>query len=192
MSLRRAAAGSSGRRAAFLVAVVVLVFASVSVAGARATGNGVSAKRVLTVYSVAGGLQYINTADDRARGHINNPFDSESNKLAPKSSGGGDGPLAGDVAVYSVNLFSDATLKQRAGSGVYTCYFNYNQRALCKAYYKLKTGSTLVASGPIDFKTNGFTIVMTGGTNTYLGVRGEVNVAVAKKGAQKIDFEFIR
>jgi hypothetical protein len=50
-----------------------------------------------------------------------------------------------------------------------------------------------VASGPIDFKTSGFTIVITGGTNTYLGVRGEVNVGVAMKtNTQRVDFELIR
>ena len=59
-----------------------LVFASVSVSGAGASGH-----RVVTVYSVATGLQYINTADDRARGQVNNPLDSAANKLAPKSSG---------------------------------------------------------------------------------------------------------
>jgi hypothetical protein len=193
MSLRGATASPRGRTVAFLVAVVGLVFASVPVAGAGATATRVSAKPALTVYSVATGLQYINTADDRARGHVNNPFDGSTNKLAPKSSAGGDGPFAGDVAVYSVNLYSSLTLKQHAGSGVYTCYFNYDQLALCQAYYKLKGGSTLVASGPIDFKTSGFTIVITGGTNTYLGVRGEVNVAVAKvKKAQRVDFELIQ
>jgi hypothetical protein len=198
MSLRGAAASPPGRRAAFLVAVVGLVFASVSVAGAATTGTRVSAPRALTVYSVATGLQYINSADDSARGHVNNPLDSTANKLAPKRSGGGDGPFAGDIAVYSVNLYSDSTLKRHAGSGVYTCYFNYDQHALCQAYYKLGVGGTLVASGPIDFKTSGFTIVMTGGTNTYLGVRGEVDVAVAtvgaakRKNAQRVDFELIR
>ena len=64
---------------------------------------------------------------------------------------------------------------------MYTCYFNYDQHALCQAYYKLKAGGTLVASGPIDFKTSGFTIVVTGGTNKYLGVRGEVKVAAAPR-----------
>jgi hypothetical protein len=200
MSLRCAAASPPGRGAAFLVAVVGLVFASVSVAGAGGTGNRVSAKRLLTVYSVATGLQYINSADDSARGHVNNPFDSAVNKLAPKSSGGGDGPFAGDIAVYSVDLYSDPTLKRHAGSGVYTCYFNYDQHALCQAYYKPSAGGTLVASGPVDFNTSGFTIVITGGTNTYLGARGEVNVGVAKnnvgvakkKGAQRVDFELIR
>jgi uncharacterized membrane protein len=99
-----------------------------------------------------------------------------------------------------VSLYSDAALKKHAGSGVYTCYFNYNQRALCQAYYKTKAGGTLVASGPVDFKTTGFTIVITGGTNAYLGARGQVTVAAAKdavgaakkKSAQKVDFEVLR
>jgi hypothetical protein len=81
---------------------------------------------------------------------------------------------------------------------VYTCYFNYDQHALCQAYYKPSNGGTLVASGPVDFKTSGFTIVITGGTNTYLGARGQVTVAASnapvakKKGAQRVDFELIR
>ena len=82
-----------GRRTAFLVAVVGLVLASVSVAGAGATGTRVATKRVVTVYSVATGLQYINSADDSARGHVNNPLGSADNKLAPKRSGSGDGPV---------------------------------------------------------------------------------------------------
>jgi hypothetical protein len=103
MSLRDAAASRPGRRAV-LVAAAGLVCASVSVAEAAANVKHVSANRVLTVYSVASGLQYINTADDRARGHVNNPLDSTTNKLAPRSSGRGDGSYAGDIAVYSVNL----------------------------------------------------------------------------------------
>jgi hypothetical protein len=194
MCLRGAAESPPGRKAAFVVAAVAgLVFASASVAGAgTTTGSRASAKRVLTVYSIATGLQYINSADDSARGRVNNPFDRATNKLAPKNPGGGDGPVAGDIAVYSLNLFSDSKLKQHAGSGVYTCYFNYNQRALCQAYYKTSTGSTLVASGPVDFNKSGFTIVITGGTNKYLGAQGEVNVGGSTKAsAQKVDFELI-
>ena len=150
-----------------------------------ATGN-----RAVTIYSVATGVQYINTADDRARGHVNNPLDPATNKLAPKSSGSGKGPFAGDVAIYALTLYSNPTLKRPAGSAVYTCYFNYDQHALCKAYFKLKGGGTLVASGPIDFKTSKFTIVVTGGTNKYLGVRGEVK-AVAGQSSSRVDFRLI-
>ena len=151
------------------------------------------------MYSISPGLHYINSADASARGRVNNPFDRATNKLAPKNPGGGDGPVAGDIAVYSVELYSDSALKRHAGSGVYTCYFNYRQHALCQAYYKTKAGGTLVASGPVDFNTTGFTIVITGGTNTFLGVRGQVVVASAKdavgaakkKGAQRVDFEML-
>lgn len=152
---------------------------------------GAAGKRVVTVYSVATGVQYINTGDDRTRGETNHPLDSDAVKLFPKSTGTGNGPFAGDVAVYALNLFSDATLKRRAGTGVYTCFFNYDQHALCKAYYKLAAGGTIVASGPIDFKVSGFTIVVTGGTNKYLGVRGEAKVAASPNNAQRIAFEMI-
>jgi hypothetical protein len=182
----RGRARSRGRRAAFLVAVSGLVFASVFVSGAGATSP-----RVLTVYSVATGLQYINTADDRARGQVNNPLDSAANKLLPKGSSSKDGPSAGDVAVYALKLYSTATSKRSVGSAVYTCYFNYDRHALCQAYYTLKAGGTLVASGPIDFNTSGFTIVVTGGTQKYLGVRGEAKVVAAPRNAQRIDFELI-
>ena len=73
---------------------------------------------------------------------------------------------------------------------MYTCYFNYDQHAFCKAYFKLKGRGTLVASGPIDFKDSKFTIVVTGGTNKYLGVRGELK-AVAGQSNSKVDFRLI-
>jgi len=165
---------------------VGLVLASMSVPGA-----GANATRTLTVYSVATGLQYINTADDRARGKLNNPLGSNANKLAPKSLGSGNGPFAGDVAIYALNLYSSATLKQKAGSAVYTCYFNYDRHAFCQAYYTLTAGSTLVASGPIDFSATGFTIVVTGGTKKYIGVRGEAKVGAAARHSQRIDFELL-
>jgi hypothetical protein len=171
----------------FLNVLLGLVVAAAFVPGAGAGGTG---HRGLRIYSVATGLQYINTADDRARGHVNNPFDSTANKLAPKSSGL-NGPFAGDVAVYSLQLYGNAGLTQRAGTAVYTCYFNYDRHALCQAYYKLKGGGTLVASGPVDFKTTSFTIVVSGGTTSYLGARGEAKAVSAAGSAQRIDFELV-
>jgi hypothetical protein len=179
-------ARNRGRRAAVVVAVLGLVFASASVARAGATGH-----RALTLYSVATGLQYINSADDSARGQVNNPLYSTQNRLSPKNAVNGKGPYAGDVALYALKLYSNPTLKRAAGSAVYTCYFNYDRHALCQAYYKLKGGSTLVASGPINFNASGFTIVVTGGTTKYLGVRGEAKVVAAPRNAQKIDFELV-
>jgi hypothetical protein len=174
-----------GRRAPFFVALFAFFLVSVSAASAG------TARRVVTVYSVATGLQYINTADDRARGKVNNPLDSAASKLMPKSAGR-NGPFAGDVAVYALKLYADSSLGQQTGSAVYTCYFNYDRHALCQAYYKLPGGSTLVASGPIDFNSSKFTIVVSGGTKTYLGARGQAKVVPAPHGAQRIEFELLK
>jgi hypothetical protein len=183
--------GRRDRAAAFVIAAVGLVVAGAFVARAGATGSAAAGHRVLTVYSVATGLQYINSADDSARGQVNNPLNSTQNRLSPKNSGSVKGPNAGDVALYALRLYSSPALKRSVGSAVYTCYFNYDRHALCQAYYKLAAGSTLVASGPIDFNKTGFTIVVTGGTMKYLGVRGEAKVAAAPRNAQRIDFELI-
>ena len=143
------------------------------------------------MYSVATGVQFINTADDRARGAVNNPFNSSTNRLQPKTAATGNGPFAGDVVLYSLDLYTGATLRRSGGSAVYTCYFNYARHALCQAYYTLKGDGTLVAAGPIDFKADGFTIVITGGTQKYLGARGEVVVAPAAGTAQRLDFHLL-
>jgi hypothetical protein len=197
--LRRAPASSTRRGGVVLVLACGLVAGAASVAGAGTTAGDRASVKVVTMYSVATGLQYINSEDDSARGKVNNPLDSVAKKLTPKESGGGDGPVAGDIAIYSVDLYADSALKRKTGSGVYTCYFNYDQRALCRAYYKHVSKGTLVASGPVDFKASGFTIVITGGTKTWLGARGEVVVAAAKtvasagkkKSAQRVDFELV-
>ena len=133
------------------------------------------------MYSVATGLQYINTADDsRARAGQQSARQRGQQAGAEGLGQRGRARSRATSPIYAVSLYSDPTLKRPAGSGVYTCYFNYDQHALCKAYYKLKAGGTLVASGPVDFKASGFTIVITGGTNRYLGARGEVIVAAVK------------
>jgi hypothetical protein len=168
------------------VAVVLIGAAALSASVAAFAAPG---RRTLTVYTVATGVQFINTADDRARGARNNPFGADTNKLAPKVAETGNGPFAGDVAVYSFDLFTTAKLAKGAGSASYTCYFNYNRRALCVAYYELRGGAgTLVASGPVDFNANGFELVLTGGTKHYLAARGEVKAIPAAKNAQRIDF----
>jgi hypothetical protein len=181
------ARASATRRAAFVAAAAAGLVAAAVVA----TSAAAAASRTVTVYSVATGVQYINTADDRARGQGNNPFDANTNKLTPKVATTGNGPFAGDVAVYALKLYGNATLKKPAGTAVITCFFNYDEHALCQAYYRLATGGTLVASGPIDFKNTGFTIVVTGGTQAYLGVRGQVKVTATPNRAQKLDFELL-
>jgi hypothetical protein len=157
------------------------------------SGSKARAKRTLTIYSSATAVQYLNNADDEARGLTNNPFTSGLNKLKPKLTWKGNGPFAGDVVIYSFHLFSDRALKHRAGSATYTCYFNYAKIAFCDTYYSLQSGaSTIVASGPIDFNRTGFSLPVTGGTSNYLAAGGEIKETPLKTAnAQRLDFQIL-
>jgi hypothetical protein len=161
---------------------VVLVALATGAASAGAAGHK------LVLYTVASGVEFINTADDRARGTINNPFTPALNGLRPNVSEAGNGPFAGDVAVYSFEVYANAKLRKRAGNASYTCYFNYLRHALCMAYYELSGGSgTILAAGPVDFNATGFRLVVTGGTRKYLGVRGEVTALPSARNAQRVE-----
>src|SRR5262245_51044757 len=169
----------------------VLTAAAICAAGVAASvGTASNARSGLTVFTVASGAQFLNTADDRVRGAKNNPFDAATNKLRPKVSEKGDGPFPGDVAVFSFDLYSSPGLKKRAGTASYTCYFNYARRALCQGYYELARG-TLVAAGPVDFNKSGFRMIVTGGTQKYLAARGQLTSSQAGTNAQRVDFELL-
>jgi hypothetical protein len=175
--------------------VIACLLAALAVAGTALGASQAnraepqSGKRLLTLYSVANGVQFLNNADDIARGSINNPFNAATNKLQPKSPEKGAGPFAGDVTVFSFDLYADVRLKKHAGLASYTCYFNYNNHALCMAYFRLdgKAGSVL-ASGPVDFSVTGFTLAITGGTSQYLAASGEVVAVPSAHQAQRLEF----
>lgn len=147
----------------------------------------------LKLYSVANQVQYINNADDEARGEINNPFGTSTNKLRPKLSWKGNGPFPGDVAVYSFTLYSDSALKKRDGTAVYICYFNYNKRAFCDTDVTLGAdGGTIVASGPVNFLASSYSVVVTGGTLKHDGSRGQLfEKPLAKRNAEQITISFV-
>jgi hypothetical protein len=144
----------------------------------------------VSIFTVASGVQFINTADDRARGAANNPFDAATNKLRPKTTSTGNGPGPGDVVVFSFDLFAKRPYKKSIGSASYTCYFNYKRHALCQAYYELPTG-TITAAGPVDFNTTSFTLVITGGTKHWLAARGQVSSKAAGTNAQRVTFQLL-
>lgn len=177
-----------------LVSRTVLFLGAALCAATLLPGSAAAAtpRRELIVYSVASGVQFINTADDRQRGVNNNPFNADTNKLAPNVSDKGNGPFPGDVAVYSFDLFANASLKKHSGTASYTCYFNYGKQALCQAYYQLLGGGgTVVASGPVDFDATGFKLVITGGTKGHLAARGQVAAVAAAKNSQRLDFTLL-
>jgi len=170
---------SRGRRP--VMALVVVLFVALGSSAAGATTN----RQEVTVYSVASGVQFLNNADDLARGAINNPFNPGTNKLKPRDAATGS-VLPGDVALFSFNLYANADLKKSAGSASYTCYFNYASHALCMAYYELSDPrGTVVAAGPVNFNAKSFSMVVTGGTEKFFAASGEVTAAPAQKHSQR-------
>jgi hypothetical protein len=195
--IRSIHASSSGREptarnALGTSALVILAASLIGLFAGRVSSSSAAAaagRQTLTIYSVATGVQFLNNADDIARGAANNPFNAATNKLRPKLTAKGNGPLAGDVTVYSFDLYNSASLRKSAGSASYTCYFNYANHALCMAYFELSGNSgTLVASGPVNFNSTHFTLVVTGGTKKYLAADGEVAAVPAAKNAQRLAF----
>ncbi len=129
----------------------------------------------LTFYAVVTRAQFVNHADDRARGDAANPFNADTKALAPVSQSRekGKGPFPGDDVLYKFKLYRAPNLKSPVGSAVYTCVYNFSQHALCEGSYQLTAG-TMFASGPVDFNSNDFTLAVTGGTGGYIGNRGQV------------------
>jgi hypothetical protein len=178
-------------RGALVALVIVLALGgALFVSAIRAAAA--PGEHTLTIYTVATAVQYVNNADDEARGMTNNPFGVALNKLRPQLTWKGDGPFAGDVTVYSFNMFATRSLKGTTGTASFTCYYSYSEKAFCQAYYELTGGrGTLLASGPVNFQSTGFTLVVTGGTGKYLGARGELTESAAAKNAQRLDFTLL-
>ncbi len=167
---------------------LVLVAAGVTASSAAAA----TSQKTLTLYAVASKYQFIDHADDRARGLVKNPFNADIKQLDPKAKEyeKGHGPYPGDDALFTFKLYSDASLKQRVGSAVYECVYNFNKHAMCNADYDLSKGS-LFASGPIDFNSPDFSLAVTGGTGKYLGAHGQVSDGskVQAANTHRVDFE---
>jgi hypothetical protein len=167
----------------------VLVGAALFAVGAA----GATGRQQLRIYAGASQAQFVDHSDDRARGAVQNPFNVDVDALLPvsKAMQKGGGPYPGDSATYSFKLYSDAGLKKKLGTAVYSCTFNFNKRALCSADFEL-TGGTMFAYGLADFTSPRFILAVNGGTGKYLGAHGQVSSAPAVKDAHRLDFVLLR
>ena len=134
-----------------------------------------ASRQTLTMYAVTTNAQFINHADDRARGRNENPFNADTKALAPvsKARQKGKGPYPGDEVLYRFKLYASPSLKRSIGSAEYHCEFNFDKQALCEASFTLN-GGTLLASGPAGALGIDSIIAVTGGTGKYNGSRGQV------------------
>jgi hypothetical protein len=90
-----------------------------------------------------------------------------------------NGPFPGDDVLYSRKLYANAKHDKQVGSAVFTCFYLFEKRAVCHAYFDLKGGMVL-ASGRVPYNSSRYTLSVTGGTGDYLGVRGTVRAAPAR------------
>jgi hypothetical protein len=183
MTVRR----MSRRLPAALVAVAVV--ATVAVPVALATTQ---ARRSFVFYAKPTRAQFINHADDRERGNITNPFDADVLPTPPNANSAKKGARAGDKALFTLKLYSDAKLTRPVGTAAYSCTVNFGQQAICEGQFELRDG-TMIAMGPADLKTGNLVLPVTGGTARYAGAHGQLTSTSAgtKKNTQIIRFRLV-
>ena len=152
-------------------------------------GSAAAAARVqkLTLYSVAQQEQYVDNSDSLTLGEGDNPFGSfkDVSGVTNKQS---HGPFPGDMAVFSFNLYTNASLRTRAGSAIFTCQYNFSKNAFCDASFELKNGGTLIAAGAFNFNASRFTLAVTGGYGRYVAASGVLEEAPAVNHSQRLSF----
>jgi hypothetical protein len=156
---------------------------------ATATTHG----RSLVLYAKPTRVQFINHADDRARGLKLNPFNADVLPPPPKANTGKKGGRAGDNALFAFKVYSDPNLTRLVGTAIYSCTFNFAHEAICEADFELRGGS-MIAMGPAQLDTSFSEMVLpvTGGTGRYLGAHGQMTSTPSIfKGIQIIHFQLV-
>jgi hypothetical protein len=168
--------------------------AAVALAATVAVPVAVSAtqsRRSIVFYAKPTRTQFINHADDRARGTFKNPF-GDVLPTPPNANSAKAGTRAGDSALFTLKLYSDARLTRAVGTASYSCTVNFGQQAICDGQFELGNG-TMIAMGPADLKTGEFVLPVTGGTGRYAGAHGQLSSTSAgtSKNTQIIRFRLV-
>jgi hypothetical protein len=172
--------GTVALPAGVVAALVVLAAACLQPSPALAAGS----MRTSTLYSTAVSEQYINNADDRARGKGANPFGNfkDVNPTVKQPLGV---PFPGDQAIYKFNLYTTNALSNQAGTATLICYYNFDHNAFCDAQYTLP-GGVLFGSAAFDFDASSFDIAITGGSGRYVRATGGILVTPGPKHSQHL------
>ncbi len=176
----------NGRYHAALAAAALVGVVCVGGAAGHSSKAAVVGTKKLVIYSVPTAEQFMNHQDDRARGLGNNPFGNFQDAQTPTKEAG-TGPFAGDRAIFTFALYTDASLKKSVGSAIYICQYSFNKYALCETAYVL-SGGTLVGDGSFNFNATTFAVAVTGGTGRFRSMTGDVEATPAKKHAQHLAF----
>jgi hypothetical protein len=177
----------TGRLPAALVAVAVA--ATVAVPVALGTTQ---ARRSFVFYAKPTRAQFINRAADRARGNYTNPF-ADVLPTPKNANSGKPGARAGDGALFTFKLYSDAKLSRLVGTASYSCTVNFGGEAICEGQFDLSGGGTMIAMGAADLKSGDLVLPVTGGTGRYAGAHGQLTSTSAgkKTSTQIIRFQLL-
>lgn len=176
-------------RGRFSAALAAVVTAATVVPVATATTH----IRSLVFYAHPTRVQFINHADDRARGLRLNPFNADILPPPPKANTGKKGGRAGDNALFAFKLYTDPSLTRLVGTAIYSCTFNFAHEAICEADFQFRGGS-MIAMGPaqLDSSFSSLVLPVTGGTGRYVGAHGQLTSTPSiYKNTQIIHFELV-
>jgi len=150
-------------------------------------GNAPSGLRQFAVYSAATLEQFIDNGDDEARGWAHNPFGLVDRSVQFAESEDKGGPYPGDAAYFSFGLYSAANLKTSVGSANFTCFYYFDKNAYCNGSYQL-SGGTVLAGGAFLFDAKTFTLAVTGGTGSYIMMKGDIAASPSTVQSQLLTF----
>jgi hypothetical protein len=173
----------------WLVVGSALAVALVAAASAGAAAKAKPTKTQLVIYSVAQREEFNDHSDDRARGTANNPFGNfQGSQSATREAGAG--PFAGDRAIFTFKLYSDAALTKSAGTATFACEYGFSKQGLCKVDYELKDGS-LIGDGMVNFNSPTFDVAVIGGSGKYQDALGDMVASPSAKKANKLVIKLV-
>jgi hypothetical protein len=177
----------SRRLPATLVAVALAASVGLPVALAST-----QARRPVVFYAKPTRAQFIDRAADRDRGNFTNPF-ADVLPTPKNANSGKAGARAGDTALFTLKLYTDAKLTRLAGTAAYSCTVNFGQQAICEGQFEFSAGGSMIAMGPADLKTGNFVLPVTGGTGRYARAHGQLTSTSAgtKTNTQIIHFQLV-
>ena len=168
----------------WIVVGTYMTLALVATGSAGAAVKPKPTKAQLVLYSVAQREEFNDHSDDRQRGNANNPFGNFHGSQSTTREAG-TGPFAGDRAIFTFKLYSDAALTKPIGLATFACEYGFSKQGLCKVDYELKDGS-LIGDGLVNFNSPTFDVAVIGGSGKYQDALGDLSASPSAKKANKL------
>ena len=110
----------------------------------------------------------------------------------PNANSGKKGARAGDNALFTLKLYSDAKLTRLVGTADVLLHGQLRPASDLRGQFEL-SGGTMIAMGPADLKSGDLVLPVTGGTGRYAGAHGQLTSTSSgtKKNTQIIRFQLV-